>query len=138
MKNIHLCMAWMLKLPVLTIRKKGDPKQVSKDWEEYVEGLEFFLGAIMAIAAHANPEVVGTPCVTCRATKILMILIGGSEVKRLFNHVRKITETPHPLQIPPFPNFFCSLPTQPPYFFAPTTFHFFCSIPPNVPSTKAS
>ena len=47
----------------------------------------------MAIAAHDNPEVAGMPCVTCRKTKMLMVLVGGSEVKRIFNHIRKVTET---------------------------------------------
>ena len=34
--NIMENMAMMLKLPVLVIKRKGDPEQLSKDWEEYV------------------------------------------------------------------------------------------------------
>ena len=85
--------AMILKLPALMIKREGDFKQLLKDWEEYIDKFKIFLGATAAIAAHDNPEVVGMPCATCQKTKMLMILVGGSEVKRLFNHIRKVTET---------------------------------------------
>ena len=47
----------------------------------------------MAIDAHNDPEIAGAPCMACRRAKSLMILIGSTEVKMLFNHARKVTET---------------------------------------------
>ena len=46
------------------------------------EEFKIFLEAVTVIAAHTNPEVAGKPCETCRQAKMLIILIGGSEVKQ--------------------------------------------------------
>ena len=88
--------ARMLKLSVLEIKRRDDPEQLARDWEEYVQEFKIFmtfLEATAAMTAHDNPEVAGTPCAACRKTKMLMILVGGTEVKRLFNHISKVTET---------------------------------------------
>ena len=86
-------MTMLLKQSPLTVKRKGDPEQLSKDWEEYIYIFNVFLEAAVAIPAHAVPEVADTPYVTCKKMNNLMILIGGTEVKTLFNHVRKVTET---------------------------------------------
>ena len=86
-------MAMLLKQLALVIMRKGDPEQLSKDWEEYVNNFKIFLEATIAVGANDNPEVAGTPCIACRKSKNLIMLVGGSEVKTLFNHVRKVIAT---------------------------------------------
>ena len=52
-----------------------------------------FLEATGTIPAHPDPEVPHTPCAACKKTRNLMILIGGTEVNTLFNHIGNVTET---------------------------------------------
>ena len=92
-KNNIMDMAMLLKQLALVIMRKGDPEQLSKDWEEYVNNFKIFLEATIAVGANDNPEVAGTPCIACRKSKNLIMLVGGSEVKTLFNHVRKVIAT---------------------------------------------
>ena len=83
-------MARLLKLPALTLKRKLK-EQLSKDWEEYVDNFKTFLEATMV--AHKNPEAAGAPCEACRTSKFWIMLVGGTEVKTLFNHIRKVTAT---------------------------------------------
>ena len=76
----------------MMVKRKGDPEQLSQDWEEYVYTFNVFLEATGTIPAHTDPEVLNTPCVACKKMMNLMILIGGMEVKT-FNHIGNITET---------------------------------------------
>ena len=66
---------------------------MSQDWEEYVYTFNVFLEATGIIPAHATPEVPNAPCMAYKKMRNLMILIGGTEVKMLFNHIGNITET---------------------------------------------
>ena len=77
----------------LVIKRKGDLEQISKDWEEYVNDFKRFLEVTGATGDHKNLAVVDTPCTACIKSKELIILIGGSEVKTLFNHIGKVTAT---------------------------------------------
>ena len=47
----------------------------------------------MAAGGHDDPEVAGTPCTGCIKLKNLLMLVGGTEVKTLFNHIGKVTIT---------------------------------------------
>ena len=86
-------MTMMLKLSPLMVKRKGDPEQLSWDWEEYIYTFNVFLEVTGQIPAHEDPEVVGTPCTACKKTKQILILIGGLEVKALLDHVGNVTET---------------------------------------------
>ena len=81
----------MLKPRPLTIRK-GDPEQLSGDWEEYLYTFTVFLEATGQIPAHTNPELPNALCGACTKMKNFMILIGGAEVKMLFDHVGNVTD----------------------------------------------
>ena len=84
-------MAKLLKQPALTLKRKGDLEQLSKDWEEYINNFKTFLETTMV--AHKNPEAAGTPCEACRTSIFWIMLVGGTEVKTLFNCVGKVTAT---------------------------------------------
>ena len=86
-------MMMMLKLSPLMVKRKGDPEQLSWDWEEYVYTFNVFLEATGQIPAHADPEVPDTPCRACKKMRNFMIFIGSAEVKMLFDHVGNVTET---------------------------------------------
>ena len=38
-------LAMLLKTAPLVVKRKGDPEQLSKDWEDYVKVFQEFLGA---------------------------------------------------------------------------------------------
>ena len=82
----------LLKPAPLVIKKKGDPEQLSKDWEEYMRTFSTFLKATGVAGVHASPEVAGTPCQACEKTKNILLLVGGEEVRTLFDHVGKVQE----------------------------------------------
>ena len=67
--------------PVLIIKRKGDPEQLSKDWEEYIHDFKMFLEATEAAGVHVKPKIAGTLCVACIKAKNLLLLAGGTEVK---------------------------------------------------------
>ena len=86
-------MAMLFKPPILIIRMKGDPEQLSKDWEDYLDNFRDFLEATTAAGAYDKLEVAGTPCGACIRSKHLLKLVGGPEVKTLYTHVGKVTVT---------------------------------------------
>ena len=71
----------LFKLLALVIKRKGDPEQLSKDWEEYIDNFKILLEATIAAVGHDNPEVVGTPCAVCTKSKNLLMLVGGQKSK---------------------------------------------------------
>ena len=89
----NMDMTMLLKLSPLMVKRKGNPEQLSQDWEEYIYTFNVFLDATGTKPAHTNPEVPDTPCLACKKTRNLMILIGSTEVKTLFDHVGNVTET---------------------------------------------
>ena len=59
----------MLKPGPLMVKRKGDPEQLSWDWEENVYMFTVFLQATGQIPAHANPKLLNAPYEACRKTK---------------------------------------------------------------------
>ena len=84
-------MAGLLKPPVLIIKRKEDPEQLSKDWKEYADKFKLFLEVTEVVGVHVNPEVAGTTCAACRKSKNLLRIREGSEITNLFNNVGKVT-----------------------------------------------
>ena len=70
-------LAMLLKPAPLVVKRKGDPEQLSKDWEDYVKVFQEFLGATGVAGVHANPEVANTPCAACLKAKNMLRLVGG-------------------------------------------------------------
>ena len=79
--------------PAMIVKKEDDPKQLSKDWKEYINGFKIFLEATEMAGVHVKPEVAGTLCVACIKAKNLLLLAGGIEVKKLFNLISKVRVT---------------------------------------------
>ena len=77
----------LLKPAQLVIKRKGDPEQLAKDWQEYVRVFQEFLQATDVAGSHANPETPNNPCVVCVKVKNMLRLVGGDEVRTLFDHV---------------------------------------------------
>ena len=74
---IEMELAMMLKPALLVIKKKGDPEQLAKDWEDYVKVFKEFLEATGVTGVHDDPEVRGTPCAACVKAKNMLRLMGG-------------------------------------------------------------
>ena len=79
--------------PAMIVKKENDQEQLSKDWEQYIKGFKAFLKAMEVAGIHAEPKVAGTPCVACVKSKQLLILVGGTEVRKLFNLIGKVVST---------------------------------------------
>ena len=77
----------MLKPAQLVLKRKGDPEQLAKDWQEYVKVFQEFLQATEVAGNHANPERPNSPCTVCVKVKNMLRLVGGDEVRTLFDHV---------------------------------------------------
>ena len=48
----------MLKPVQLVLKRKGDLKQLAKDWEDYIKVFKEFLEATAVAENHAEPEIV--------------------------------------------------------------------------------
>ena len=86
-------MAMLLKPEPLVVKKKGDPEQLAKDWDDYVKVFQEFLGPTGIAGVHANPEVVDSPCDACVKAKCMLRLVGGDQVRTLFDHVGMVLDT---------------------------------------------
>ena len=58
-------MAMLLKPGPLLVKKKGDPEQLAKDWDDYIKVFQVFLGATGVAGVHVNPEIADSPCAAC-------------------------------------------------------------------------
>ena len=88
-------LAVLLKPGPLVIKQKGDPEQLLKDWEDYQKVFLEFLAATGVAGVHANPEVAGTACAACVKAKNMLRLVGGDEMRILFDHVGLVKDTDH-------------------------------------------
>ena len=89
---IMMELAMLFKPGQLVIKKKGDPEQLAKDWEDYVRSFSTFLKATGVAGVHDSPEIAGTPCQACEKTKNILLLVGGEEVRTLFDHVGRVQD----------------------------------------------
>ena len=83
---ITMELAMLLKPAPLVVKKKGDPEQLAKDWEDYIKVFKEFLEVTGVAGAHADPEVANTPCAACVKVKNRLRLVGGDQVRTLFDH----------------------------------------------------
>ena len=86
-------MAMLFKPGPLVIKKKGDPEQLAKDWDDYVKVFQEFLRATGVAGVHANPEIADSPCAACLKAKNMLRLVGGDQVRTLFDHVGMVVDT---------------------------------------------
>ena len=86
-------LAVLLKPGPLVIKQRGDPEQLLKDWEDYQKVFKEFLAATGVAGRHVNPEVENTPCAACIKAKSMLRLVGGDEMRTLFDHVGLMEDT---------------------------------------------
>ena len=89
---ITMELAMLLKPTPLVLKKKGDPEQLAKDWEDYIKVFKEFLEATGVAGAHADPEVANTPCAACVKAKNMLRLVGGDQVRTLFDHTGMVED----------------------------------------------
>ena len=90
---ITMELAMLLKPAPLVVKKKGDPEQLAKDWEDYIKVFKEFLEATGVAGNHVNPEVANTPCAACVKAKNMLRLVGGDQVRTLFDHTGMVEDT---------------------------------------------
>ena len=82
-------MAMLLKPGPFKVKVKGDPEQLLQDFAEYMEVMDKFVTATVALGNHTEGH---QDCATCTRAKVMVTLIGGKEMDSLFRHVGKVTE----------------------------------------------
>ena len=78
----------------LKVRKKGDPEQLLLEFSRWEDNFKEFLIATEIDGEHAegHAEVEGRRCGGCRKAKAYLKLVGGEEVKNLYDHVGHVVE----------------------------------------------
>ena len=82
----------LLKPEALVVKKKGDPEQLAKNWDDYVKVFQEFWGATGVAGVHANPEIADSPCAACLKAKNMLRLVGGDQVRTLFDLVGMVVD----------------------------------------------
>ena len=77
-------MMLLLKTGPFHVCKVGDPEQPYQDFREYVSNFKEFLIATGAEGIHTTTHA---DCSGCKKLKATMTLVGGNEMKSLFDHV---------------------------------------------------
>ena len=83
----------LLKPTPLVVRKKGDPEALLKDWEDYVKVFKKLITATGVTGDHIAPEVEGAPCAACVKANNMIRLVGGDQVRTLFDHAGQALDT---------------------------------------------
>ena len=79
----------MIYVPqALTVKRRGDPKQLAGDWKEHIEEFRTF-----PRVSHNKPEIAGTMCAGCRNAKVLLRLVGSAEVRMLRDLAGRVMDT---------------------------------------------
>ena len=71
-------------------KEKGDPEVLFYEFKKYVENFKEFLVVSRAGGNHSENHVA--PCEGCKISKSCLRLMGGEEMKMLFEHVGKVEE----------------------------------------------
>ena len=91
-------LANLLRLEPFKCKKKGDSEQLLQDFKAYRRKMELFFTAAQAMGVHTGDpagreEAEHTVCASCRQEKAMIVMLGGEEMHKLFEHVGKVTET---------------------------------------------
>ena len=101
-KNTPVTMAMglanLLRPEPFKCKKKGDSEQLLQDFKSYRNKMELFFTAAQAVVAHTGEpagreERTHTVCPSCRQEKAMIVMLGGEEMNRLFEHVGKVIDT---------------------------------------------
>ena len=82
----------LLKPAPFKVRKKGDPEQLHMEFGKYMDNFTEFLTTTEADGVHSALQAIvdNRSCAGCRKAKVFLKLIGGAEMKDLFEHVGKV------------------------------------------------
>ena len=85
-------LANLLRPEPFKCKRKGDSEQLLQDFKQYRSKMELFFTAAQAVEAHtgdpAGRSAVGhTVCTSCRQEKAMVVMLGGEEMNKLFEHV---------------------------------------------------
>ena len=90
-------LANLLRPEPFKCKKKGDSEQLLQDFKEYRSKMELFFTAAKAVEAHTgDPAGRSTQghavCTSCRQEKAMVVMLGGEEMNKLFEHVGKVLD----------------------------------------------
>ena len=77
-------MMLLLKPGPFVIKSAGDSEQLYQDFIKYISNFEEFLLATDVAGQHTAAH---TNCTACRKAKATLRLVGGDEMKSLYDHV---------------------------------------------------
>ena len=78
-------------------KKKGDQEQLLQDFAIYRRKIARYLVASKVVIAHTGDQPDSNQanhvvCDSCRQEKAIMLMLGGDEMEKLFDHVGKVAE----------------------------------------------
>ena len=78
-------------------KKKGDQEQMLQDFSMYRRKIARYLVASKVVIAHTGVQTDSTQvdhvvCDSCKQEKAIMLMLGGDEMEKLFDHVGKVVE----------------------------------------------
>ena len=90
-------LANLLRPEPFKCKKKGDSEQLLQDFKEYRNKMELFFKAAKAVEAHTGDPAGRSAqghraCPSCEQEKAIVIMVGGEEMNKLFQHVGKVLD----------------------------------------------
>ena len=78
-------------------KKKGDQEQMLQDFNIYRKKISRYLVASKVVIAHTGVQpdslhAAHVVCDSCKQEKAIMLMLGGDEMEKLFDHVGKVLE----------------------------------------------
>ena len=78
-------------------KKKGDQEQLLQDFSTYRKKIARYLIASKVVIAHMGDQPDSAHedhevCESCKQEKAIMLMLGGDEMEKLFDHVGKVQE----------------------------------------------
>ena len=81
-------LANLLRLEPFKCKWKEDSEQLMQDFTQYKEKMELFFTAAQVVGAHMGRyEEAHTACNSCKQEKTMVVILGGEEMKKIFEHV---------------------------------------------------
>ena len=85
-------LANLLRPEPFKCKRKGDSEQLMQDFIEYRDKMEMFYTAAQVVGEHTGAQAgrsheAHAACNSCKQEKAMVVMLGGEEMKKLFEHV---------------------------------------------------
>ena len=90
-------LANLLRPEPFKCKRKGDSEQLMQDFVQYRGKMELFFTAAQVVGEHTGAQAgrsdaAHTACNSCKQEKAMVVMLGGEEMNKLFEHVGGVAE----------------------------------------------